>query len=490
MEQALRTCLLAMRLGERLGLSRQALADVYYVALLRFIGCTADAHEAAAIANGDELHFRAAVAPALAGPPLEFARHALGAVASEGSALHRLRAAGALLSGLPRLRTGVAAHCEMAETLARRLGLPATVQQGLVHALERWDGTGLPGTVKGDAVALSARIAFVARDAEVLYRSEGLEAALATIRRRSGAAYDPAVVDALAALSPDLPAMLTSDTPWQEVMDAEPAPHVAVAAGDLDRALEVFADFVDLKSVYTLGHSRGVAALAERAAARLPVLETQAEALRRAGLLHDLGRIGIANGVWEKPGRLTEPEWERVRLHAYYTERILARSGVLAPLAPVAGMHHERQDGSGYHRSVGAAALTPAARLLAAVDAYQAMTQPRAHRPAMEPAQAAAELTKGATRGQLDQETVRAVLEAAGQAAPSARHTWPAGLSDREVEVLRLLCRGETKRQIATQLTISPSTADHHVRHIYEKLGVSTRAGAALFALQHGLLPE
>ncbi len=177
-----------------------------------------------------------------------------------------------------------------------------------------------------------------------------------------------------------------------------------------------------------------------------------------------------------------------MRLHPYYTERVVSRSGALASLAAVAGMHHERLGGSGYHRGSRAAAQPRPARLLAAADARQAMTQARPHRPALQPAAVVSELRAQARAGQLDTEAVEAVLEAAGQPRQPVRHAWPAGLSDREVEVFRLICGGASKEDVAGRLGVSASTVDHHVRHIYGKVGVSSRAGAALFALQQDLL--
>src|SRR5919204_1100195 len=170
MEQALRTCLLSLRLGERLGLGAGQLGELYYVALLRFLGCTADAHEAAAALGGDELAFRADVAPVLGGSPLEFLGRAVAGVGRERGPLARARAVAGFLRGAPRLRGGVAAHCELAENLARRLGLGPAVRRGLAHGLERWDGGGLPAGVAGEAIQLSSRIVYLARDLEVLQR--------------------------------------------------------------------------------------------------------------------------------------------------------------------------------------------------------------------------------------------------------------------------------------------------------------------------------
>ena len=212
--------------------------------------------------------------------------------------------------------------------------------------------------------------------------------------------------------------------------------------------------------------------------------------IRRAALVHDLGRAGVPNGVWDRPGPLTTADWERVRLHAYYSERTLTRAAPLKRLAELAGAHHERLDGSGYHRGSRAAHLDPGQRILAAADSYQAMTQPRPHRPARAPADAAAELRREVAAGRLDRDAAEAVLEAAGFVRESGRRAWPAGLTDREVEVLRLICRGSPNRLVAAELSISPKTVGRHVENLYNKIGVSSRPAAALFAVKHGLLDD
>jgi len=250
------------------------------------------------------------------------------------------------------------------------------------------------------------------------------------------------------------------------------------------------ADFVDLQSPYMVGHSSGVAALAAAAAERCGLPESDVVETRRAAYLHDLGRVGISAGIWGKQGPLTEWEWERVRLHPYYTERILARSRPLARLGALGALHHERLDGSGYHRGLPAPMLPPVARILAAADAYHAMTETRPHRPALPGEAAAGELRNQVRLGRLDGEAVNAVLAAAGHRVRSTRRQWAAGLSDREVEVLRLLARGLSNRQMAERLFISKQTVGHHIRHIYAKIGVSTRAAATFFAMQHNLLQD
>jgi len=243
-----------------------------------------------------------------------------------------------------------------------------------------------------------------------------------------------------------------------------------------------------MKSPYTLGHSPGVTALAAGAGRRCGLVDADVTGLRRAGLLHDIGRVGVSAGIWGKERALSEREWEQVRLHAYYTDRVLARPEPLGRLGALASQHHERMDGSGYHRAIGGHALSLAARILAAADAYQAMTAPRPHRQALAPEEAAEELRREVRVGRLDGDAVQAVLAEAGHRVPPARRERPAGLSEREVEVLRLLARGLSNRVMAEQLYLSYDTVKHHIQHIYNKTGVSTRAGATLFAMEHGLL--
>jgi HD-GYP domain-containing protein (c-di-GMP phosphodiesterase class II) len=232
-----------------------------------------------------------------------------------------------------------------------------------------------------------------------------------------------------------------------------------------------------------------VARLAKAAAESLRLDTATVSRVHAAALLHDLGRVGISNAIWEKPGPLTAAEWEQVRMHPYHSERILATSRALEPIAPLAGMHHERLDGSGYHRGCRAHDIAAAARVLAGADAFQAMTQARPHREPLTPEQAGEELVRDSRAGRLDTDVVAAVLAAAGQRRPGRRRDLrPAGLSEREIEVLRLVAEGCSNPQIAKRLYISRRTAEHHVQHVYTKIGVSSRAAAALFALEHDLL--
>jgi putative nucleotidyltransferase with HDIG domain len=474
-----------------MGLTDQDVSDTYYTTLLKYVGCTAYAQEEASLFGGEDNAARAA------GAAVDFAdqREALGFLlfrfARELPPMRRMHILAGVLARGPGLNAELkTAHCEVAATIARRLGLSSAVQQALYQIFERWDGKGPPHGLAGEQVALPARVAQVASQAMVFDRVGGPDGAQEMIQRWSGAALDPSIAQAFVRHGRAWLEEIATIDVWEAVLEAEPKPPLSIPAYRLDEVAHAFADFVDLKSPFTRGHSPAVAQLAEGAARHLGLPGDDVTAVRQAGLLHDLGRADVPNGIWDKPGPLTMSEWERVRLHPYQTDRILARSPLLAPLAPMAGMHHERLDGSGYHHQVRATAIPLGARLLAAADSYQAMSQVRPHRSRLSPSEAAEQLYRDVKEERLDARAVEAVLASAGHATRPSRRAWPANLSDREVEVLRLLARGSSTREVAASLTISPKTADHHIQHIYNKIGVSTRAAATMFAMEHDLLSD
>jgi HD-GYP domain-containing protein (c-di-GMP phosphodiesterase class II) len=319
----------------------------------------------------------------------------------------------------------------------------------------------------------------------VFSRRHGTAAAVAMVRRNAGTQFDPALADLFCGSAADVLDDAAAD--WDAVLDVEPEPCRRVSGADLDVVLEAMADLADLKSPYLAGHSRGVANLATEAARVSGLSPDGLTAVRRAGLLHDFGRVGVSTAIWDKPSRLTATELERVRLHPLLTERMLVRVGALREPRTIAARHHERLDGSGYPKGLTASALTPPDRLLAAADVYHAMTEPRPHRPALAGTAAARELRAEVRAGRLDGTAVAAVLVAAGHRA-AARRSWPAGLTAREVEVLGLIARGWSNKQVAQHLAVTPKTVSNHVEHIYGKIGVSSRAAATLFATQQGLL--
>jgi HD-GYP domain-containing protein (c-di-GMP phosphodiesterase class II)/DNA-binding CsgD family transcriptional regulator len=490
LEHALRVCLLSVELAGALDLDEHERADTYYVALLRALGCVADAHRVAA-RFGDELLANAQIALMDTAQPADVLNLLVRHVGQGQPALRRAQMIAAALAAGPGERNEIiTAHCEVAERLARRLGMRETVARGITQVFERWDGKGSPGRVRGDAILRPARIVTLARDAALFYRLDGVEGATRVMRQRSGTFYDPAIAAALCKRATSTLRVLETPTAWEDVLVAEPGHRPVLAPAARESALRAVADFVDLKSDYMAGHSSGVARLAAAAAGRLGLSEAAVDAVRQAGYLHDLGRVGISTGIWDKPGPLTASEWERVRLHPYFTERVLARPPALAHLSTIAALHHERLDGSGYYRGIPAAMLSLPARILAVADVYQAMTERRPHRPAHTPVASAQQLVVEARTGRLDPDVVQAVLAASGQPISPVRRAWPAGLSDREVEVLRLVAHGLANRAMAKRLNIAEKTVGHHIQHIYNKLGISTRAAATLFALQHDLLDD
>jgi HD-GYP domain-containing protein (c-di-GMP phosphodiesterase class II) len=477
--EAMRACLLATELGRRAGLDEPRHCDVYYTALMRYAGCAATSHEMAAALGGDDVTVRSR------GDLIDGARptEALRLLAGLGHGAERLRILGRMPSMPKFIAAGARADCEVGAGLTRRLHLPAAVSRAVLDGFERFDGKGAPEGKAGEDVAEPARYAGVAYTAVMFDAVGGAAAAAEMVARWSGRALDPAIATIYADAPGELLELSSPDDLWAAVVDAEPGSGRTFRDdAALDEALAGFGDAADLKTPWFQGHSRGVAQLARAAAERLPGMD--AELVHRAGLLHDLGRVAVPTGIWERPGPLRPEEWELVRLHPYQSGRILDRSPVLAPLGPVASRHHERVDGSGYPAGIRAAELDPAACLLAAADVLRALGEARPHRPALGLAEAA----KVLSGLQLDRDAIRAVLDAAG-APPPELPPLPAALTERELEVLRRLVAGRTKREIAAELVVSQSTVHTHTVHIYAKCEVSTRAGLAMFAMQHGLAP-
>jgi HD-GYP domain-containing protein (c-di-GMP phosphodiesterase class II) len=482
---ALRTCTIATALAEAMGCGSDDVRTVHQFALLRFLGCTSDAAETAAMVGGDERAYNAAMAPVVMGSGREILGRHVRSVAPGQPRMRRLRLVARGLADPKSGERSLSAHCEVAAMLAGRVGLEQPVVDALAHAYERWDGKGYPDRLEGDAIPLAVRVAAVARDADL---ATGLdEDPWEWMSERRGRAYDPAVVDAFERVGPDVLSELVGGDEWETALAREPAPVTTIGPEKLDVVLAAFADFADLKSPWIRGHSRVVASLAEEAGRHAGLDEIECNGLRQAGLVHDLGRVAVENGVWDKPGPLTTSEWEQVRLHPYYTERILVRCRSLASLVQPASSHHERLDGSGYHRLLSAESLSRSDRILAAADVYAALTSDRPHRPAFRDDEAARTLEAEA-ESKLDADAVSCVLAAAGQRAAPSPPRWPADLTDREVEVLRLIARGRSNREVAERLFISAKTVGRHVENLYTKIGVSSRAAAALFAMEHRLL--
>jgi len=493
LETGLATCLLSMELGRAAGLDAAELERTYRLAMLQHIGCTSVAAENAA-AMGDELVLREHSVLLDFSDNREMFRFLLGHVSRVSPVLERpLALARALVRGRRLLDTAPEV-CEAGRMLGSRCGYDEGCLADLEAVYECWDGSGVPLGVSGAEIPLPVQVVQVATLAVNAERLLGADAAAALVRARSGHTLSPAV----AAVYLTDPAVLFSvlsgrETLWDAVLEAEPdsppsssrSTARAAAQLDVDEALSAMADFADLTAPCLVGHSRGVAQLAGVAAAAYGLTPTEVERTRWAGYVHDVGRVAVSAAVWNSAKPLTADQREKLRLHPYYTQRVLERAPFLRSLSEIASCHHERLDGSGYFRGVAGPSLSAAARVLAAADVFQTKVEPRPHRDALQADAAAAHLKEEARAGRLDPAAVDAVLDAAGQAREESHPR----LTPREVEILVAAARGGSIREVARALGIAPKTVDGHLQRIYPKIGVSTRAGATLYALEHGILP-
>jgi HD-GYP domain-containing protein (c-di-GMP phosphodiesterase class II) len=465
---------------------------IYWVALLRYVGCTGHAHEVATV-FGDEIAIRAQTLVHDAANPAEV-MHDVVAFATAGRSdeereqIVRMIQQTAHEWAVHNFKSG----CEVADMLAQRLDFGPAVRDALRFTFERWNGNGFPAHAKGEAIPMAMRVVHLSQDMEAIGRLFSPAKAISAAQDRRDRTYDPALADLFVVHGSSWFDKLGKMDPWDAVLALEPEPRRLLDGEALDNALTVAADFIDLKSPYMGGHSRRCAQLSAEAARVLGLTEDTVTTVRRAALVHDFGTTAVSNSILDKHGPLTRAEFDRVELHPMLTEQMLRRSSALAELNPVASAHHERCDGSGYHKRVRTAAADAGACLLAATEIYVGMTTERADRAPFSAEDAAGELRRLISQGVLEPRATQAVLAAAGHGEPdpanSDRPKNPGGLSHREVDVLRLAARGLTTQEIADRLFISPKTADHHIQHIYNKITVSTRAAAALWAMQNALV--
>ncbi|WP_027863410.1 HD domain-containing phosphohydrolase [Marmoricola sp. URHB0036] len=485
MEHVLRSSLLAAMLADELDLDDEQRATVYYTNLVLWIGCHADSHEFSRWFGDDLAMRRDSYQLDWSGLP-----YLVYLVRRTGSARPLPMRTRLLLTLLLTPRTRMAAlihsHCQSAGLMAEHIGLDRSVGEAVACAFERWDGNGLPEGRSGAELPLATRVVQLAEVCEVHLRTHGTSGALAMARARSGRQFDPSLVEALLRCRSRINVLPDQDV-WSRALELAPDRDVMLHGDDLDVMLRALGDFADLKCPFTVGHSRAVADLASAAAGRLGLPPSDVARVRRAAYVHDLGRMGVPNSVWEKPATLSESDRERIRLYPYLTGRILSRVQGLQAEASIAEAHRERLDGSGYPRGLSGSALPMTQRILAAADSYRGSVEARPHRPALDPAAAAARLREEVRAGRLDKAAVDAVLAEAGHPR-AGRSSGPAGLTAREVEVLSLVACGCTTSEVARRLVISTKTVSNHLEHIYLKAGVNNRAGAALFAAEHGLV--
>ncbi len=484
-EHMLRSALIGTRIADRLGLSRGDRDCIYYTALIMWIGCHADSHEYARW-FGDDIAVRHD-SYFLDWSGLPYYRFVLSNVARGEPLSRRLMVLGALLvNARGQLSRLIHSHCTSAALLAERMGLSPDVQHAVGFTFERFDGGGLPAGARGDSLPIAIRVAQIADMVEVHHRTLGVQGAIAMVRSRRGGQFDPAIADVFIADAEKILAGPSVGDSWQAALREAPDRADRLDGPELDELLRALGDFVDLKCPFTFGHSGAVAELAAGAAVAAGLDENTVTLIRRAGYVHDLGRIGVSNQVWSKPASLTAAEFERVRLHPYLTVRILSQVSGLQEVATLAGNHHECVNGTGYPRSLSGAALGLPDRILAAAVSYQAALEPRPYRPALSAGDAERRLRTRVRDGELDETAADAVLHAAGHRSVRP-HPRSDRLTPREVEVLRLVATGASNKEIAATLVISEKTARNHVERTYAKIGATNRIGASMYALQNGL---
>lgn len=497
-EHVLRSCYIGMRIAAELGLPDEEQVDLYHSLLLMDAGCTAWTSQFAALLVGDEMAARTDfVFQVDRSNPLAVLGWMRVYVAPEQAPPRRaLQAVEFMLRGREFAREGFRNTCEVAQRFAWRLGLSAGVQQALLSVFEQWDGSG-PRGVQGSAIPLISRIVYAAAFLEVFHRLGGRAAAINLARRRYAHAFDPDVIDAFVRITANEEFWIRlerDESIWNTVQEMEPATAPQyVPVEQLEDVALAFADFTDLKWPDGLGHSRRVADFAERLAQSRGLRRDEVRMIRIAALLHDLGLVAVSSHTLAKPrDRLSQSELERLRLHPYHGERILGRVPGLAGLLPVISAHHERFDGNGYPSGLAGARIPLGARILGVADRFDEIRH-NGQDGGEETAAAVRQLSNEAGAA-LDPELVRAfVRDVIGSQpvpvpSPSVERAWPAGLTDREVEILRLLARGLSRREIASHLVLSEHTVRHHLEHVYSKIGVETRVAAVLFAVERELI--
>jgi HD-GYP domain-containing protein (c-di-GMP phosphodiesterase class II) len=489
---ALRSCVLAMRIADLAGLSEQDRRNAYHQSLLRYVGCNADTDLLSGL-FGDEIALRKDLVGLDMGNRAELGRVFVQAFKRLYYDLEPAAQQQAIEAGLAQaasvVRPVLTAHCEVAQRIGERLGLSEEIRRNLGQIYERWDGKGLPHGLSGDAVLPAVRLITLAQDVIALSDTVGVEAMADVVASRAGAAYEADLAGLVSANAPALMDGIGATVDRETILALEPDPPVTLDEPACDEAFLAIADMIDMRMPFTQGHSRAVAELAEGAGRESGLPEADVRQLRWSGCVHDIGELVVPVSTWTRNGPLSVRERDAAHLHAYYGERALASFGREGdPMGALVLRHHERLDGSGYHRKVNGSDLSPAARILAAAEMFQTSREERPHRKASSIEAAAAQLRAAVREGCISPDAADAVLIVAGQPSHRAAPRPLAGLTPREIEVLRLIAAGLTAKETARRLDISPKTVDHHIQSIYGKIGVTTRAAAALYAVEHGLL--
>jgi HD-GYP domain-containing protein (c-di-GMP phosphodiesterase class II) len=417
--QAERSCLIGMRLARELQLDAEEEYALYYALLLKDVGCSSSAARMCELFGTDDIALKTDGKLVDWTKPVQVARYTAQHVPAGSRIARAQRTLSVLRSLVAEGKAIVETRCDRGAAIVRSLGFPSASAQAVWALDEYWDGRGQPSGMSGEAIPLLARIACLSQTAEVFFATHGLAAAQEMVRERSGRWFDPELADVFLSIREDdrLWADLVSDDVPSLVLALEPADRALVLdEAGIDRVCEAFADVIDAKSPFTARHSRGVATYAHVIGEELGFTREELRDLNRAGLLHDIGKLGVPNTILDKPLKLTEDEFARIRLHPAYTESILAGIPTFAGFAEVAAAHHERLDGRGYHRGVAAIELPVSARALAAADVFEALTADRPYRTAMDPDEAL-EIARRDAGKHLDPLCVEALASGIGRAA-------------------------------------------------------------------------
>lgn len=379
-----RSCMIGMEIGHRLDLPGDVRRDLFYAILLKDAGCSSSAARMCELFATDDRALKREFARVDWTSTADFVRYAARNVAPGQSAFSR---AGQLLRALRGIARDAeelnASRCDRGARIVAMLGFPPAASEAVRALDEHWDGSGRPDGLTGDAIPLISRIACLAQTAEIFMSTDGPQAALDVVRERRGRWFDPELSDLFLAIGPDDPlwTRLADDSMAEALRDLEPREGIALADEQgLDRVAEAFAGVIDTKSPYTARHSTGVATYAVAIGEQLGFAPPRLRTLRRAGLLHDIGKLGVSNLILDKAGKLTDEEFREVRDHPRHTHEILSRMPAFADIAEAAASHHERIDGRGYHRGIGGDLLSTEARILAVADVYEALTADRPYR--------------------------------------------------------------------------------------------------------------
>lgn len=408
-----RCCFIGMRIGQALGLGEEALRDLYYTLLLKDLGCSSNAARICELYLADDLKFKRDF-KLVDGSFPQILKFVLSHTGMEASLAERFRGILHIFKNGGEISTSlIQTRCQRGAEIAREMRFSEEVARGILDLDEHVDGGGKPLGLKGEEIHLFARIALLAQVIDVFFVNEGATAALTEVRKRAGGWFDPHLVSVFERLAnPVFFAELGADNLEAYVLSMEPGRQVIFADEDyLDAIAAGFARVIDAKSPYTSGHSDRVALFTDMIAEELGISLTERRRLKRAALLHDIGKLGVSNSVLDKPGRLEGEEWQQMKRHAEFSEMILSRIAAFADLALIGGAHHEKLDGSGYPRGLKGDEISFETRIVATADVFDALTADRPYRAAMPVEKALAILWEGAGRHHDD--TCIAALERA-----------------------------------------------------------------------------